>query len=200
MEKNVKKTKINNRIDEYLIIQERKLAESLIQNQVNFDLEMKKKNRVADNFMKRFITNLNDPSFNLDDADVSTKDLELVEKSSFIRVQNSPTLESLEANYNSFKNFKENVLDKENDKSNSTLNIEDEKKVEKVPIVEPKVKNPQNFEKFSSFIYNNDTNKILAMIKDNSTISKNSNIFDRSNLSKLGILHYLSRRITYYCK
>jgi len=200
MEKNVKKTKINNRIDEYLIIQERKLAESLIQNQVNFDLEMKKKNRVADNFMKRFITNLNDPSFNLDDADVSTKDLELVEKSSFIRVQNSPTLESLEANYNSFKNFKENVLDKENDKSNSTLNIEVEKKVEKVPIVEPKVKNPQNFEKFSSFIYNNDTNKILAMIKDNSTISKNSNIFDRSNLSKLGILHYLSRRITYYCK
>ena len=152
MEKNVKKTKINNRIDEYLIIQERKLAESLIQNQVNFDLEMKKKNRVADNFMKRFITNLNDPSFNLDDADVSTKDLELVEKSSFIRVQNSPTLESLEANYNSFKNFKENVLDKENDKSNSTLNIEVEKKVEKVPIVEPKVKNPQNFEKFSSFI------------------------------------------------
>ena len=120
MEKNAKKTKINNRIDEYLIIQERKLAESLIQNQVNFDLEMKKKNRVADNFMKRFITNLNDPSFNLDDADVSTKDLELVEKSSFIRVQNSPTLESLEANYNSFKNFKENVLDKENDKSNST--------------------------------------------------------------------------------
>ena len=200
MEKNVKKTKINNRIDEYLIIQERKLAESLIQNQVNFDLEMKKKNRVADNFMKRFITNLNDPSFNLDDADVSTKDLELVEKSSFMRVQNSPTLESLEANYNSFKNFKENVLDKENDKSNSTLNIEVEKKVEKVPIVEPKVKNPQNFEKFSSFIYNNDTNKILAMIKDNSTISKNSNIFDRSNLSKLGILHYLSRRITYYCK
>ena len=200
MEKNVKKTKINNRIDEYLIIQERKLAESLIQNQVNFDLEMKKKNRVADNFMKRFITNLNDPSFNLDDADVSTKDLELVEKSSFIRVQNSPTLESLEANYNSFKNFKENVLDKENDKSNSTLNIEVEKKVEKVPIVEPKVKNPQNFEKFSSFIYNNDTNKILAMIKDNSTISKNSNIFDRSNLSKLGILHFLSRRITYYCK
>ena len=200
MEKNAKKTKINNRIDEYLIIQERKLAESLIQNQVNFDLEMKKKNRVADNFMKRFITNLNDPSFNLDDADVSTKDLELVEKSSFIRVQNSPTLESLEANYNSFKNFKENVLDKENDKSNSTLNIEVEKKVEKVPIVEPKVKNPQNFEKFSSFIYNNDTNKILAMIKDNSTISKNSNIFDRSNLSKLGILHFLSRRITYYCK
>ena len=93
-----------------------------------------------------------------------------------------------------------NVLDKENDKSNSTLNIEVEKKVEKVPIVEPKVKNPQNFEKFSSFIYNNDTNKILAVIKDNSTISKNSNIFDRSNLSKLGILHYLSRRITYYCK
>jgi hypothetical protein len=150
--------------------------------------------------MKRFITNLNDPSFNLDDADVSTKDLELVEKSSFMRVQNSPTLESLEANYNSFKNFKENVLDKENDKSNSTLNIEVEKKVEKVPVVEPKVKNPQNFEKFSSFIYNNDTNKILAVIKDNSTISKNSNIFDRSNLSKLGILHYLSRRITYYCK
>lgn len=200
MEKNAKKTKINNRIDEYLIIQERKLAESLIQNQVNFDLEMKKKNRVVDNFMKRFITNLNDPSFNLDDADVSTKDLELVEKSSFMRVQNSPTLESLEANYNSFKNFKENVLDKENDKSNSTLNIEVEKKVEKVPIVEPKVKNPQNFEKFSSFIYNNDTNKILAVIKDNSTISKNSNIFDRSNLSKLGILHFLSRRITYYCK
>lgn len=184
IEKNQDKSRLNHRIDEYLVNQERKLAVSLQQNHQNFEQEMKRKNRVADNFKKRFINNLHDPSFDLDEEDLSTKDLELVEKSSFIRVQ--ATSQNLEENYNEFKNFKESLLDKEKEKSNSFIIIDEEKQSEKELRTEFKVKNSSKFQKFTNFINNNDTQKILRVIKDTSSMSKNANIFDRSNTSQLG--------------
>jgi len=114
VEKNVDKTKLNRRIDEYLVVQEKKIAEETCQNKINYEKELKKKNKVADDFKKRFINNLNDPSFNLEDEENSTKDLEMVEKSTTLRVQNSS--EDVEDNYNVFKTYKDGLIEREKEK------------------------------------------------------------------------------------
>jgi len=166
VEKNVDKTKLNRRIDEYLVVQEKKIAEETCQNKINYEKELKKKNKVADDFKKRFINNLNDPSFNLEDEENSTKDLEMVEKSTTLRVQNSS--EDVEDNYNVFKTYKDGLIEREKEKSNTSINIETEFKKSHEYYKDFQVKNSPKFSNFKNFIDKNDTKSILSIIKDQS--------------------------------
>lgn len=184
IEKHVDKHRLNRKIDEYLVHHEKKLADSLQQKQIHYEKELKKKNKVVDEFKRKFITNLNDPSFNLEDEENTTKDVELNEKSSFLRIQKSPSSEHIMENYNTFKYFKENLVDNENDRSSISQN-RDPVKFEEKRVPEISVKNSPKFQKFKNFITNNDANKILNVVK-NSSSKKQTNIFEKSkkNLRK----------------
>lgn len=162
------------------MVQERKLVEEKEKRKKNFEKDIKTKNKVADDFKRKFINNLHDPSFRLEEEDNSTKDLDLFEKSSIERVIISPSQENILANYNDFKNFQANIEDKEKDKSNTSINYETEKKKEIEIKPEFTFKNSPKFQSFSNFIYNNDYSKIINTIKDTSCFDKNTNIFERS--------------------
>ena len=180
------KKNLNNKIDEFLVMQEMKLAEITNQNKLNYESDLKQKNYIADKFKKRFLNNLLDPNYNLEEEDTSAKDLDLMEKSSFLRIQNTVSQEYVEANYNTFKIFKDSLEDREKDRSNISTNNDYEKKKDFNEKNEFLIVGSPKFQNFSNFINNNDTKTILNVIKDNSSVGKNTNFFERGKNTNLG--------------
>jgi len=184
--RNIDRKKLNRKIDEYLLVQEKQVVEDAQQLKVDIEKVNKKNNKANDNFKKKFVNNLYDPSFNIEVEDSSTRDLDLFEKSSIKRVIISPSDENVLANYNNFKNFKENIEDKEKDKSNNSLIIETDKNKDNEMKQEMVVKNSPKFQNFSNFIFNNDTTRILNLIKDSNSVNKNPNIYEKLSSNTLG--------------
>ncbi len=186
--RNIDRKKLNRKIDDFLLVQEKKVVEDAQQLKTDIEKVNKKKNEANEKFRRKFVNNLYDPSFNLEVEDGSTRDLELFEKSSIKRVINSPSDENVLANYNDFKHFRENIQDKEKDKSNSSIVLETDKKKDNEVKQEMTVKNSPKFQNFSNFIFNNDTSRILNLIKDSNSVNKNPNIYDKISSNALGII------------
>lgn len=187
-ERNIDRKRLNMKIDDYLLIQEKKISKEAQQLRVIIEKENDKKNRMFEDFRKRFINNLNDPSFKIDEEVSSTRDIDLFEKSSIKRILNSPSEENTIAYYKDFNHFRENIQDKERDKSNTSIILETEKKKENDIKPELTIKNSPKFQNFSSFIFNNDSSRILNVIKDSSNLNKKPNIYDKLKSNTLGII------------